>query len=83
MNHKVSLKKRVDVRDFFYQQVPVAATPTLTKEQVAAKLRLILGTDTVDKSSYRRAALRLHPDRNNGDGKPMSELNMLWQVYNA
>jgi len=76
-------RKPVNVQDFFYQQAAPAATPTLTKEQVTDKLRLILGTDTVDKSSYRRAALRLHPDRNNGDGKPMSELNMLWQVYNA
>jgi hypothetical protein len=27
---------------------------------------------------YRKAALQFHPDRNNGDGKMMSELNATW-----
>lgn len=30
------------------------------------------------KLVYRRAALTLHPDRNNGDGSRMSELNAIW-----
>lgn len=33
------------------------------------------------KKLYRSAALRLHPDRNNGDGSKMSELNMLWNIF--
>lgn len=30
------------------------------------------------KSFYRKAALALHPDRNNGDGSKMSSLNEIW-----
>lgn len=30
------------------------------------------------KPYYRKAALALHPDRNNGDGSKMSQLNMIW-----
>lgn len=33
------------------------------------------------KKLYRAAALRLHPDRNNGDGSQMSKLNELWGIY--
>ena len=73
------IKQTIRPEDFFYQQAPVS-TPALTKEQVAQKL-LALGV--TDKKSYRQAALKYHPDRNNGDGSQMSELNMLWQVYNA
>jgi hypothetical protein len=68
--------------DFFYQQSAPAKTPALTKETVAAKLSDLMGP-VLDKRAYRQAALRYHPDRNNGDGSKMSELNMLWSVYNG
>ncbi len=66
--------------DFFYQQAAPVATPALTKEQVQQKLAAL---GVTDKASYRRAALKYHPDRNGGDGTMMSELNMLWSVFNA
>ena len=31
------------------------------------------------KPSYRKAAMVLHPDRNNGDGSRMSHLNLVWK----
>lgn len=33
------------------------------------------------KKLYRAAALKCHPDRNNGDGSKMSVLNAIWSVY--
>jgi len=33
------------------------------------------------KRIYRKTALILHPDRNNGDGSKMSELNMYYNLY--
>ena len=65
--------------DFFYrQQAPAASKSAMTKEQVQQKLAAM---GVTDKKSYRAAALKLHPDRNNGDGSAMSELNMLWQLW--
>ena len=69
--------------DFFYNHGKISSTPTLSKETVAERLKTLIGGDTLDKSAYRKAALRFHPDRNQGDGTRMSELNMLWQIYNA
>ena len=43
--------------------------------------QLISANDIALKKLYRQAALRLHPDRNSGDGSKMSELNMLWEIY--
>jgi len=77
-----SRKKAQKAEDFFYNHGVPASSPTLTKEQITAKLQEMLGS-VIDKSAYRKAALRFHPDRNNGDGSKMSELNMLWQMYNA
>ena len=83
VNKRIDLSaKRVRSEDFFYNYGKPVATPALTKETVAEKLKQLLG-DTIDKSAYRRAALRYHPDRNNGDGTKMSELNSLWSVYNG
>jgi hypothetical protein len=88
MNHHVDLsgasthKHAQSAQDFFYNHGQPAAAPALTKETVAEKLKLLMG-DTLDKRAYRQAALRYHPDRNNGDGSKMSELNMLWSVYNG
>jgi hypothetical protein len=93
MNHRVSFKKQTHVRpeDFFYNNT-APATAAESKETVAAKLAPLLEIKAQElaaaepaalKKLYRRAALRLHPDRNNGNGALMSELNMLWSVYNA
>lgn len=35
------------------------------------------------KKLYLSAAMRLHPDRNNGDGSKMSKLNELWGIYGS
>lgn len=78
--------------DFFYNTAPAASTPALTRESAAEKLAPMLGVEatalaiaepTALKKLYRSAALMFHPDRNNGDGSKMSELNMLWQVFNG
>jgi hypothetical protein len=41
--------------------------------------------DSLDNSSakklYRAAAVKLHPDKNNGDGSRMARLNELWAIY--
>lgn len=79
--------------DFFYNPTGNAATSSaLTKESACVKLASLLEVSEAILSSaasgelkklYRRAALKYHPDRNNGDGSKMSELNMLWGVWNA
>lgn len=88
-------KLRASVRpeDFFYNPSgSAAAGPRLSREQLQEKLAALLGTSTAvlaagtteeRKKLYRKAALLLHPDRNNGDGSKMSELNFLWQLYQA
>ena len=82
---------KYNVEDFFY--TPQAAAPTLTKESVSVRLATIFNLtefefvkitdETQLKRLYRQAALRLHPDRNGGEASQMSELNMLWNVYNS
>jgi hypothetical protein len=78
--------------DFFYNHGAAGATSSMTKESIVNKLAALLevtpvalaATETNSlKTLYRKAALRLHPDRNNGDGSRMSDLNMYWRVYNA
>lgn len=85
-------RKKIDPAEFFYNHGVAQATPVLTKEQVIAKLApLLLSTEDIIgraekaelKKLYRAAAMRLHPDRNNGDGSRMSDLNMLWSIYNT
>lgn len=83
-------RKRRNIRpeDFFYNTTPQGAA-ALTKEQLAVKLSTIMGVQALPgetsalKKLYRQAAMRLHPDRNNGDGTQMSDLNMYWRLYNA
>jgi hypothetical protein len=83
VNKRISLSaKRVRPEDFFYNYGKPVAQATMTKETVAQRLKQLMG-ETIDKAAYRRAALKYHPDRNNGDGTKMSELNMLWSVYNG
>lgn len=82
-------KKAIKTEDFFYNHGTIPAQPALTKEQVASKLASIFGVSSLPseagalKKLYRQAAMRLHPDRNNGDGSQMSDLNMLWGFYNT
>src|SRR6516164_2538993 len=71
--------KKIDPSQFFYNRA-VPTTQDITKEFAERKLKEI---GVIDKKSYRQAALRLHPDRNGGDGKAMSELNMYWGVFSA
>jgi hypothetical protein len=83
VNKQIDLSaKRVRPEDFFYNYGKPVAQAAMTKETVAQRLKQLMG-ETLDKSSYRRAALRYHPDRNNGDGTKMAELNSLWSVYNG
>lgn len=88
-----SQKEIPHVDDFFYKQPEsqsyAFASKTLTKAEVEGKLRGMLGinsevpfcTLTSDnlKKLYRKAALKFHPDVNNGDGSKMTELNFYWQ----
>lgn len=72
--------------DDSYKATPAKPKAALLKEmeyilKEHAKVYISLREDCtiVDlKPSYRKAALVLHPDRNNGDGSKMSELNKVW-----
>lgn len=88
-------KATFDPSDFFYQTEPPPTVGTgLSRSDAIMQLATLLETtkdalsapdrdrDAI-KRAYRRKALALHPDRNNGEGSMMSELNMLWQVYNG
>jgi hypothetical protein len=89
MNHKVDLsakpKPKMSAEEFFYNHAAPAAQPEMTKESISSQLAELIGVsiDAIDKKTYRQAALRYHPDRNNGDGSKMSTLNMLWRVWNG
>ena len=79
--------KAPSAEEFFYNHgIPAAGGQTMTKEQITVKLTALLEVSdagAIDKRAYRQAAMRLHPDRNNGDGSRMSELNMLWGMWNG
>ena len=75
--------------DFFhhFDNVITKVADTRTDKVVLATLLGVPSFDDIpsDKSAarsiYKKAALRHHPDRNNGDGSKMSELNRLWGAY--
>lgn len=82
-------QKKFKDEDFFYDHA-VTTTQALTGTALLEKLAPLLeisvdelktSDTTVLKKTFRRAALKLHPDRNNGDGSKMSELNMLWNIF--
>jgi hypothetical protein len=90
-NRADTKEQKFSTEDFFYSPV---ASPQLSGVALAEKLAPLLSLSPSDlaskemnektlKKHYLRAALRLHPDRNNGDNSMMSELNMLWGIYNS
>lgn len=83
---------KVDIKfneeDFFYK--PSASAGELCGEALREALALKLGTAVsfINSASfdelkriYRRKAMELHPDKNNGNGTAMAELNYLYQLY--
>lgn len=86
-----SRKPKMSAEEFFYNHGVAAPQQSMTRESLEKKLATIMSVDISyfgslfsaqdRKKSYRQAALRLHPDRNNGDSKAMSELNYLWQEW--
>lgn len=84
----ITIERKVRVEDFHYNYAP--AVNEVSKDTLAEQLIKLLEisrddlADTlVAKKAYRRKALELHPDRNNGDGTKMSELNSIWSAYNG
>lgn len=82
-------EKKYKDEDFFYAHA-VTTTQVISGEALLEKLAPLLdisvdelkvGDNIALKKTFRRAALKLHPDRNNGDGSKMSELNMLWNIF--
>jgi hypothetical protein len=83
---KTVAPKAYSYEEFYYNHN--AASVVETKESISAKLETLLSVNITTtpfdelKRAYRRKALELHPDRNNGDGSKMSELNAAWTVFN-
>jgi DnaJ domain len=73
--------------DFFYSPQQPQSTGTLTSQALETRLSEFLeisdlhDPDIDIKKLYRRAALKFHPDRNNGDATKMTELNYLYQQW--
>lgn len=85
INWSTKHKPKLSAEEFFYNHGVAQSAGGPTKEQIVNKLIMLLELQdaaSIDKRAYRQAALRLHPDRNNGDGTRMSELNMYWVMYN-
>lgn len=80
----------LDPEEFFYNKAGSASRAPL-KQDVLEELLEVLGympdyafealTPSEQRRAYRRAAIKCHPDVNNGDGSKMSTLNMLWQQW--
>lgn len=85
----ITEEKVLRAEDFHYDYSMPTST-VVSKDTLAAQLIKLLEIDKEDltdaiktKKAYRRKALEWHPDRNNGDGTRMSELNSIWNQYNA
>jgi hypothetical protein len=76
-------------KDFFrnFNNVVVKIADNRTDKQILAELLGLQSFDNIpsDKNAakklYRAAAIKLHPDKNMGDGSKMSQLNSLWGQY--
>lgn len=86
--------KPQEPEDFFYEQPKdqgLTQDYSLSKETIELKLRELLNLNPditfsiikFDdlKKLYRKAALKFHPDVNNGNSEKMTELNFYWQEY--
>lgn len=91
---KAKASQRVEVKfneeDFFHK--PVSQSNELSGNALYEALAALLAIDVASlksasndalKSIYRKAAMRLHPDRNGGDASKMSELTYLWRLFNG
>lgn len=73
----------------FNQAVYVTASVNSDREELLSLLGLnawgqfdtILNDKNAAKKIYHAAAIKYHPDKNNGDGSKMSKLNELWGIY--
>lgn len=80
---------RFKVEEFFYQDAsPKELSGEALHKALATMLLLEVSslkirTESELKKQYRLRAMALHPDRNNGDGSQMAELNRLWSLFNA
>jgi hypothetical protein len=87
-NIKIEMQEKINAKDWHYEHV--TTSNVVSKDTLGKQLIALLGTtadmlqDTIQlKKLYRKKALELHPDRNQGDGSKMSELNSIWSAYNA
>ena len=91
--------KRVKLESFdeFFNKTDDShrATPPKSKPELVGEFYRLMANTGVEsqwltdlkvdeaKKMYRKAAMVLHPDRNNGDGAKMSELNKIWAELQA
>jgi hypothetical protein len=72
--------------EFFYTDTqPTTSSQTkLSLTEITLKISELAGEaweESKAKKLYLRAALKCHPDCNNGQAEKMTELNVLWQEY--
>lgn len=86
---KITEEKLVKEEDFFYNQGVPSDSHEMSKEELANQLLALLDISAEEladfnkaKRAFRRKAMEWHPDRNQGDGSRMSELNSVWSAYN-